>query len=82
MDLAVIVVWLVLLAGVTLPAWYWAPPETFNNGQSAHGVQLGYFPNGPHGPGAWGLFVDTMPKALPPLPSSWCCSCCSTTCSC
>ena len=63
-DLAVIVVWLVLLSGVTLPAWYWAPPETFNNGQSAHGVQLGYFPNGPHGPGSWGLFVDTMPKAL------------------
>ncbi|MFI5064305.1 MAG: sensor domain-containing protein [Streptosporangiales bacterium] len=63
-DLAVIVVWLVLLAGIALPAWYWAPPETFNNGQSAHGVQFGYFPNGPHGPGAWGVFVDTMPKAL------------------
>ena len=63
-DLAVIVVWLVLLSGITLPAWYWAPPETFNNGQSAHGVQLGYFPNGPHGPGSWGVFVDTMPKAL------------------
>ncbi len=64
LDFTVIVVWLVLLAGVTMPAWYWAPPQTFNNGQTAHGVQLGYFPNGPHGPGAWGLYVDTLPKAL------------------
>jgi hypothetical protein len=25
---------------------------------------LGYFPNGPHGHGAWGLYVDTLPKAI------------------
>ena len=63
-DLAVTVVWLVFLAGITVPAWYWAVPETFDNGQRAHGLQFGYFPNGPHGHGAWGLFVNTMPKAL------------------
>ena len=34
LDLAVLVVWLVLLAGITVPAWYWSVPETFNNGQS------------------------------------------------
>ena len=28
------------------------------------GVQLGYFPNGPAGRGAVGLYVDTLPKAL------------------
>jgi hypothetical protein len=63
-DLAVTTVWLVFLAGITVPAWYRAVPETFDNGQRAHGLQLGYFPNGPHGPGRWGLFVATMPQAL------------------
>ncbi len=63
LDTTVLSIWLVFLAGVTVPAWYWAVPETFNNGQSAHGLQLGYFPNGPHGRGSWGLFVDTAPKA-------------------
>jgi hypothetical protein len=64
LDVAVFSVWLTLLTGVTMPAWYWAPPQTFNNGQTGHGIQLGYFPNGPHGPGGWGLYVDTLPKAL------------------
>ena len=69
-DFAVIVVWLVLLAGITLPAWYRFPHQTFTlgvnggGGGSFHGVQLGYFPHGPHGQGAWGLYVDTLPKAL------------------
>jgi hypothetical protein len=64
LDLAVTVVWLVLLAGVTVPAWYWAPQQTFDNGQTAHGLQFGYFPNGPHGSGSYGVFVDTLPRAL------------------
>jgi len=63
-DLAVMAVWLVLLAGIALPAYYWALPETFPDGQSAHGVMLGYFPHGPHGPGSWGVSVDTAPRAL------------------
>jgi hypothetical protein len=67
LDLAVLTVWLVFLAGVTLPVWYWAPRLTFGigvNSRSAHGVQLGYFPNGPHGHPGYGLYVDTLPKAL------------------
>jgi putative sensor protein len=64
LDVATLAVWLVFLAGLALPAWYWAVPQTFGNGTYAHGVALGYFPNGPHGPGAYGVFVDTMPKAL------------------
>jgi hypothetical protein len=64
LDLAVSVVWLVLLAGITVPAWYWSVPETFDNGQRATGLQFGYFPNGPHGSGSHGVFVDTLPKAL------------------
>ncbi len=64
LDLAVIVVWLVLLAGITVPAWYWSVPQTFNNGQQASGLQFGYFPNGPNGPGGHGVFVDTLHQAL------------------
>ena len=70
LGLAVLTVWLVFLAGITLPAWYQYPRQTFTIGVSgnatgsAHGIQLGYFPHGPHGPCAWGLYVDTLPKAL------------------
>ena len=55
--------WLVFLAGITLPIWYWAPWQTIH-GARYHGYQLGYFPNGPHRPDHWGLYVDTLPKAL------------------
>jgi len=60
----VLVVWLTLAAGVTLPLWYWAPFNHFPHGLTVHGVQLGYFPNGPSGHGAVGVYVDTLPKAL------------------
>ena len=36
----------------------------FSHGLTVHGVQLGYFPNGPRDPSAVGIFVDTLPKAL------------------
>jgi hypothetical protein len=70
LNWAALAVWLTILAGITLPVWYRYPHQTFTIGvsgrssSSAHGVQLGYFPHGPHGPGAWGLYVDTLPKAL------------------
>lgn len=60
----VLAVWLTLAAGVTLPLWYWAPFDHFSHGLTVHGVQLGYFPNGPSGSGAVGVYVDTLPKAL------------------
>ncbi len=60
----VLVVWLTLAAGVTVPLWYWAPFDHFRHGLTVHGVQLGYFPNGPAGSGAVGVYVDTLPKAL------------------
>jgi hypothetical protein len=64
MGCVVFSVWLTLLAGVTLPLWYWAPVEHYSHGLTVHGVQLGYFPNGPSGRGAAGLYLDTLPKAL------------------
>jgi len=64
LDLAVFVVWLVLLGGITVPVWYRYVPETFNNGQTAHGLQFGYFPNGPGGSGSWGWFIGNLHQAL------------------
>jgi Putative sensor len=68
LDTIVLSVWLTFLAGVTLPAWYWAPRGQAGLGYSGpttiHGVTLGYFPHGPHGPGGVGLYVDSLPTAL------------------
>ncbi|HEU5418382.1 MAG TPA: sensor domain-containing protein [Streptosporangiaceae bacterium] len=68
LDTAVLTVWLTFLAGVTIPLWYWAPvqisPIGYTNGAPVHGIAYGYFPHGPYGPGAWGYFVDSLPKAL------------------
>jgi putative sensor protein len=65
LDVIVMTVWLGLLAGIAMPAWYWALPQTFSeHGPVYHGVALGYFPNGPHGPGGGGIFVDTLPTAF------------------
>ncbi|HVT68676.1 MAG TPA: sensor domain-containing protein [Trebonia sp.] len=63
LDTIVLAIWLALLAGITVPAWYWAPYQTVH-GVRYHGYQLGYFPNGPHGHPGYGLYVDTLPKAL------------------
>jgi len=64
LDTTVLTIWLVLLAGIFLPAWYWAIPTTFDNGTVAHGVSFGNFPNGPYGHGAEGIFINTLPEAL------------------
>lgn len=64
LDTIVVSIWATFLLGVTLPLWYWAPGEEFGNGQRVHGVQLGWFPNGPNGTGGHGLYIDTLPRAL------------------
>lgn len=68
LDTVVFSIWLTLLAGITLPAWYWAPRGNaglgYVNRTRVHGVVFGYFPHGPNGPGHVGLYVDTLPKAL------------------
>jgi hypothetical protein len=63
LDLIVLAIWLTFLAGITLPVWYWAPWQSIH-GTRFHGYQLGYFPNGPHGHPGYGLYIDTLPKAL------------------
>ena len=68
LDTIVLSVWLTFLAGVTLPAWYWAPRGNAGIGYTSpttiHGVVLGYFPHGPDGHGGVGLYVDSLPTAL------------------
>jgi hypothetical protein len=63
LDLAVLTVWLIFVGCVALPAWYWLPYETYPGG-THHGAQFGYFPHGPHGHGAVGIYVDTLGKAI------------------
>jgi Putative sensor len=63
LDLGVLTVWLVFLAGITLPVWYWAPWQSID-GVRYHGFQLGYFPNGPHGHPGYGFYIGTLPAAL------------------
>jgi hypothetical protein len=68
LDTVVLTIWLIFLGMITVPAWYWAVGHTSpigdSNGGTVHGLVLGYFPHGPHGPGSWGFYVDTLPKAL------------------
>ena len=63
LDAIVLAVWWASLAAITLPIWYWAPWKTIH-GVRYHGYDLGYHPNGPHGPGGWGLYVNTLPEAF------------------
>ena len=69
LDLIVLTVWLVLLAGITLPAWYWAPWQTIY-GVRFHGAQLGYFPNGPHGHPATASTSTRCPRRCSSRPPS------------
>lgn len=64
LDTVALTVWLVSFALISLPIWYRYVPNTFDNGATAHGVAFGSFPNGPHGGGARGVFVDDLPTAL------------------
>jgi len=64
LDLTVLVIWVALAGLVVLPAWYVFPEQDLAHGATVHGVQLGYFPNGPHGPGGYGFYITTLPQAF------------------
>jgi hypothetical protein len=51
LDLSALVLWVFMLAGATLPIWYWSVPLRLPDGTRSHGVWLGYP-------------VDTLPVAL------------------
>jgi hypothetical protein len=64
LDLTVLIVWVTLLGLVAAPVWYQFPEQDLAFGSTAHGIQLGYFPNGPHGPGGYGFYITTLPQAF------------------
>ena len=63
-GLIAIALWLCCIVGITSPLWYRFPYNNYAHGVTVHGIQLGYFPNGPHGSGAVGWYVQTLPQAL------------------
>ena len=64
LGLVPVALWLSFLGGVLLPVWYHYPVQHYPHGLTVHGVQLGYFPNGPHESGAVGWYVQTLPQAF------------------
>lgn len=64
LGLVVLTLWLTSIGCVTMPLWYRYPVDHYGHGRTAHGAQLGYFPNGPHGHGAVGWYIQTLPQAL------------------
>jgi hypothetical protein len=63
LDTIVLAIWWASVVAITLPIWYRVPWQAIH-GVRYHGVQFGYFPNGPHGPGGWGFYVNTLPEAF------------------
>lgn len=51
-------VWVAFLAGVTVPIWYRYIPRNFK-GRHYHGLEYGYFPNGPHGKDGIGFWIGS-----------------------
>jgi len=68
LDAIVIAVWATALGGITLPLWYrHAADVCIGDCGATHvpGVQIGHFPNGPHGAHASGLWIyDSVGTAL------------------
>jgi hypothetical protein len=60
LDTVVVAVWATALAGITLPLWYrHAANVCIGDCGTVHvpGIQIGHFPNGPHGEHARGLWI-------------------------
>jgi hypothetical protein len=51
LDVVALALWVVALAGITLPVWFWSVPLELPDGSRTHGVWLGYA-------------VDSLPVAL------------------
>jgi hypothetical protein len=64
LDLFALVAWLIPLTLMSLPFWYHYNRQPFDNGSSARGVALGYFPDGPHGATRYGWFIGDAGSAL------------------
>jgi hypothetical protein len=58
LDTLVFTIWLSFLGVVFLPVWYRYIPNTFD-GRRMYGEAWGYFPHGPHGKGAVGVWIGS-----------------------
>ncbi len=64
LDVVAVAVWLLGWGLISVPFWYRYPPQDFDNGTTAHGIQIGYYQNGPyHGP-HYGWFINDQRSAL------------------
>ncbi|WP_418153156.1 sensor domain-containing protein [Actinoalloteichus caeruleus] len=65
-DLVVAVLWVIPVAGITLPLWYWSIPITFDDGTVGHGIMIGYVTGPEHNlfDGGFGIWVGDLPTAL------------------
>ncbi|OLR91942.1 sensor domain-containing protein [Actinokineospora bangkokensis] len=63
LDTAALVLWVSVLGLITLPAWFWAIPQTWPNGETGHGLMIGSFPDGPAAGGV-GLWIGDVGTAL------------------
>jgi RND superfamily putative drug exporter len=64
LDLAALLLWLIPMFLVSLSFWYRYIRNTFDDGTSAHGVMLGYYPDGPRGSIRIGWYIDSSTSAL------------------
>jgi Putative sensor len=64
LDLLVTTIWLALISLIAAPTWYRFPSQDLPGGGEAHGIQLGYFPHGPAGPGGHGIYITNLTQAL------------------
>jgi hypothetical protein len=67
LTVAVLSVWATFFAGITFPLWYSRVPALCLGdcgSETGHGLMIGYYPNGVHGPGHHGVLVHTLPAAL------------------
>jgi len=67
LDTVVLAVWATFFAGITFPLWYSRVPALCLGdcgSETGHGLMIGYYPNGVHGPGHHGVLVHTLPAVL------------------
>jgi putative drug exporter of the RND superfamily len=64
LDLLALVAWLIPVTLMSLPFWYHYVTQDFDDGTSARGIALGYFPNGPHGASHYGWFIGDAGSAV------------------
>ncbi|SDI87358.1 Putative sensor [Frankineae bacterium MT45] len=63
-ELFAFVFWSFCVMLLTCPLWYRYVPQTFENGTTGHGLELGWYPDGPHGDRRYGFFIGDLHSAL------------------